>query len=106
MDCTNALSRHHPVCRPPPLLVVTAISGLLAEADLQREILAKRALEQNRSDRKVPCTNTQCQCFCMANCKLDLQREILAKRAEEQNRSDRKVPCTNTQCQCFCRERF
>lgn len=53
------------VC-PPSLLVVTAISGLLAEVDLQREILAKRAEEQNHSERKVPCTNTQYQCFCMA----------------------------------------
>lgn len=33
--------------------IVTAISGLLAEVDLQREILAKRAEEQNHSDRKV-----------------------------------------------------
>ncbi|PNF40073.1 hypothetical protein B7P43_G11521 [Cryptotermes secundus] len=34
-------------------LVVTAISGLLAEVDLQREILAKRAEEQNHSERKL-----------------------------------------------------
>jgi hypothetical protein len=47
---------------------VTAISGLLAEVDLQREILAKRAEGQNQSERKVPCTNTQYQCFCMAKC--------------------------------------
>ncbi|PNF40076.1 hypothetical protein B7P43_G11521 [Cryptotermes secundus] len=33
--------------------IVTAISGLLAEVDLQREILAKRAEEQNHSERKV-----------------------------------------------------
>ncbi|XP_021938611.1 uncharacterized protein LOC110839082 isoform X7 [Zootermopsis nevadensis] len=33
-------------------LVVTAISGLLAEVDLQRDILAKRAEEQNHSERK------------------------------------------------------
>jgi len=48
--------------------IVTAISGLLAEVDLQREILAKRAEEQNHSERKVPCINTQYQCFCMAEC--------------------------------------